>query len=260
MTSPATPPTLITGASSGLGAEMARQLAAHGRDLALCARRHDRLWALRDEILAAHPERRVVVRELDVDDAEAVFATFRDIRSELGTIGCVVVNAGLGKGAKLGSDGLAGFEANRATLTTNLIGGLAQVEAAMEVFRDQGEGHLVVVSSVAALRGMPKAMTAYAASKAGLAHLAEGLRVELYGTPLQKKVPITVLYPGYIESEMNERVEQSTPLLATTERGVRSMVAAIEKRVDSAAVPGFPWLPLSKVVRHAPLPVVKRLV
>ena len=70
--------TLITGASSGLGAEMARQFAAAGHDLALCARRLDRLEALRDEILAAHPQRTVVVRRLDVDDHDDVFAAFRE--------------------------------------------------------------------------------------------------------------------------------------------------------------------------------------
>ncbi|MGB0189930.1 MAG: SDR family NAD(P)-dependent oxidoreductase, partial [Nocardioides sp.] len=64
----------MTGASSGLGAEMARQLAAHGEDLALCARRTERLEELRAEILAAHPERRVAIAALDVTDHEAVTA------------------------------------------------------------------------------------------------------------------------------------------------------------------------------------------
>ena len=69
--------TLITGASSGLGAEMARQLAARGEDLALCARRTERLEGLREELAAAYPERRVSLAALDVTDDDAVFTVFR---------------------------------------------------------------------------------------------------------------------------------------------------------------------------------------
>jgi len=250
------PTTLITGASAGLGAEMARQLAAKGEDLALCARRTDRLEELRTEILAAHPGRRVEIRALDVDDHEAVFAVVRAFRADLGTLDRVIVNAGVGKGAPLGT---GGFAANKQTATTNFVSALAQVEAAMEVFRDQRAGHLVVISSMSAMRGLPKTVTTYAASKVAIAHLAEGLRTELHGTPLQRTVQVSVLYPGYIASEMNENVAR-TPLMSSTEKGVRAMVAAIEKRVDSACVPALPWAPLSVVMKHAPLPLFKRLI
>jgi short-subunit dehydrogenase len=113
-----------------------------------------------------------------------------------------------------------------------------------------------MISSFSALRGLPRTLTTYAATKAAVAHLAEGLRVELHGKPIK----VTVLYPGYIASEMNEKVEQSTPLMAPTEKGVRSMVAAIEKEKDSAYVPSLPWAPLSVVMRHAPIPIFKRLI
>jgi short-subunit dehydrogenase len=243
---------LITGASSGLGAEMARQLAARGNDLALCARRTDRLDALREEILAAHPGRRVEVKALDVNDHDQVFEVFRAFASDLGTIDRVVVNAGLGKGAPLGT---GKFEANRETAMTNFVGALAQTEAAMEIFRDQGFGHLVMVSSMSAMRGMPKTMTTYAATKAGVAHLAEGLRMELLGKPIK----VSVIYPGYIASEMNEGVGD-TPLMVSTEKGVRAIVAAIEKEKASACVPPVPWAPMSVVMKHAPLTVLKRLI
>src|SRR5687767_4140148 len=91
--------TLITGASSGLGAEMARQLADRDEDLALCARRTDRLEELRSELLADRPGLRVEVRALDVDDHDAVFAVVRDFASSLGRLDRVVVNAGIGRGA-----------------------------------------------------------------------------------------------------------------------------------------------------------------
>lgn len=249
--------TLITGASSGLGAEMARQLAARGEDLALCARRLDRLEALRDEITARHPGRRVALRALDVTDADAVPRVFDELRTELGGLDRVVVNAGLGKGAPLGT-GRA--DANRETAVTNFVAGIAQVEAAMTGFRAQASGHLVVVSSIAALRGLPGSTTAYAASKAGIAHLAEGLRLELLDT--RDRIDVTVLYPGYIASEMNDRADGrgAGPMMASTARGVASMVRAIEARKASAYVPGLPWAPLAVVLRHAPLRLLRRLV
>ena len=249
--------TLITGASSGLGAEMARQLAARGHDLALCARRTERLEELSAEIRASHPETRIELRALDVTDDEAVFSVFGSFRDAFGSLDRVIVNAGLGKGAPLGT---GRFDANRETAMTNFVAALAQTEAAMEIFRDQRAGHLVMVSSMSAMRGMPKTLTTYAATKIGAAFLAEGLRNELHGTELGRSVKVTVLYPGYIASEMNEKVAQQTPLMVSTEKGVRSMVAAIEKQVDSACVPALPWAPLSLVMKHAPLPVLKRLL
>jgi short-subunit dehydrogenase len=255
------PTILISGASSGLGAEMARQFAAKGYDLALCARRTEKLEELRAEIATAHPDRRVEIRALDVNDHDAVFAVFKAFRADFAKNGQsldrVVVNAGLGKGAPLGT---GRFDANRDTAMTNFVAALAQTEAAMEIFRDQEAGHLVMISSMSAMRGMPKTLTTYAATKVGVAFLAEGLRNELYSSKLRKKVKITVLYPGYIASEMNEKVAQSTPLMAPTGKGVKSMVSAIEKEVADACVPGFPWAPLSVVMKHAPLPVLKRLL
>lgn len=246
--------TLITGASAGLGAEMARQLTAKGDDLALCARRMDRLEELRAQITAAHPDRVVSLRTLDVTDADQVFEVFRSFREELGGLDRVVVNAGLGKGAPLGT---GGFVANRETVMTNVVGALAQIEAAMETFRAQGSGHLVVISSMAAMRGLPRAATAYAASKAAVAHLVEGLRAELGGSDLK----FTVLYPGYIASEMNDYARgDGPPMMVPTEKGVRAMLGAIEKEKASACVPTLPWGPLSVVLKHAPMPLFKRMV
>jgi len=248
---------LITGASSGLGAEMARQLAARGNDLALCARRSERLDQLKAEILAAHPERRVETRVLDVTDDDQVFEVFRGFAADFGTLDRVVVNAGLGKGAPLGT---GRYDANKETAMTNFVAALAQTEAAMEIFRAQESGHLVMISSMSAMRAMPKSMTTYAATKAGVAFLAEGLRHELHGKPLGRTVKITVLYPGYIASEMNDAVAEKAPFMASTEKGVRSMVSAIEKQVADACVPPLPWAPLSVFMKYAPLPVLKRLL
>ncbi len=243
---------LITGASSGLGEEMARQFAALGHDLALCARRTDRLETLKKEIESAHPGRRVEVRALDVNDHDQVFEVFRAFAEDFGTLDRVVVNAGLGKGAPLGT---GRFDANRDTAVTNFIGALAQTEAAMEIFRKQDHGHLVMVSSVSAMRGMPKTVTTYAATKAGVAHLAEGVRAEVMGT----RIKVSVIYPGYIRSEMNERVEH-VPFIVSTEKGVTAMVGAIEKEKASARVPAWPWVPVGLALRHLPLPLARRLM
>jgi short-subunit dehydrogenase len=243
---------LITGASSGLGEEMARQFAALGHDLALCARRTDRLQTLKQEIESAHPDRRVEVRKLDVNDHDQVFEVFRAFADDFGVLDRVVVNAGLGKGAPLGT---GRFDANRDTATTNFIGALAQTEAALEIFRKQDHGHLVMISSVAAMRGMPRTVTTYAATKAGVAHLAEGVRAEVMGSPIK----VSVIYPGYIRSEMNERVAH-VPFIVSTEKGVAAIVDAIEKEKPSARVPGWPWVPVGFALRHLPLPLARRLM
>jgi short-subunit dehydrogenase len=231
---------------------VARQLAARGHDLALCARRADRLDALRAELLAAHPDRRVEVRTLDVDDHDAVFAVFRAFREDFGTLDRVVVNAGLGKGAPLGT---GRFAVNRETAMTNFVAALAQTEAALEIFRDQRAGHLVMISSVSAVRGMPGTATTYAATKAAVAHLAEGVRAEMWGTP----VTVSVISPGYIRSEMNEKV-RNAPFMVSTERGVAAIVAAMEKEKPRARVPVWPWGPVGFVLAHLPLPLARRLM
>jgi short-subunit dehydrogenase len=242
---------LITGASSGLGRGMARELAKLGRDLALCARRLDRLEALRDELLAAHPGIKVLVRPLDVRQHEQVFETFRAFRQDLGRLDRVIVNAGLGKGQPIGT---GWFRANRETAETNFVSALAQCEAAVEIFREQNAGHLVVISSVLAVRGFRGNVTTYAATKAALSSLAEGIRMDLMRTPIK----VTTICPGYIRSEMNARVKK-TPFIVDTETGCRAIVRAIEREVAEAYVPRWPWAPLAFLMRRLPLSAVARM-
>lgn len=248
--------TLITGASSGLGAEMARQFAALGHDLALTARRTDRLAALKAEITAAHPQRRVETYALDVTRDEDVTAVFERAKGEFGRLDRVVVNAGLGKGAPYGK---GSHYANRETITTNVLGAAAQTEAAMAIFREQQAGHLVLIASITALRGMPKSMTTYGASKAFLASLGEGIRSEMLGKP-ELDIDVSVLYPGYIRSEMNEKVEQKTKFMVDTDVGVRAMVEAIEARKPRAYVPAKPWVAVGAAMQVLPLKVVRKLL
>ncbi|MFF0561369.1 SDR family NAD(P)-dependent oxidoreductase [Streptomyces sp. NPDC004266] len=140
----------------------------------------DRLQALREELLAAHPGIKVSVRSLDVNDQQQVFDAFHALREDLDGPDRIIVNAGLGKGKPIGT---GRFDANLQTARTNFTAALVQCEAIMETFRAQGSGHLVVVSSMSALRGLPRNLTTYAASKAGLSALAEGIRAEMTVTP-----------------------------------------------------------------------------
>ncbi len=242
---------LITGASSGLGRGMAREFAKLGRNLALCARRVDRLEDLRLELTTAHPGIRVVVRSLDVMNFDQVFEVFRAFQTDLGSLDRVIVNAGIGKGQPVGT---GYFRANRQTAETNFVAGLAQCEAAVEIFRKQGAGHLVTISSMSALRGMRGNVTAYAASKAALATLTEGIRLELLNTPIR----VSTIYPGYIRSEINEKVKK-TPFIVDTETGCRAMVAAIEQEKAEAYVPRWPWSALGFVMKRLPLRALARM-
>jgi short-subunit dehydrogenase len=243
---------VITGASSGLGEGMARKFAAKGRDLALCARRTDRLDALAEELVAAHGVN-VVTRTLDVNDHDQVFAVFKEFRGELGTLDRVIVNAGINRGQPVGT---GRFEVNRQTMETNLVAALAQAEAAVEIFREQGAGHLVVVSSLSAVRGMPGNLTAYAASKSGLSALADGIRYDLHGSPIK----VTTLLPGYIESEINDEHGNAPPYITKAEAGAKALFKAIESETAKAYIPAFPWAPMSVALRILPGGRLKKLM
>lgn len=241
---------LITGASSGLGEGMARLFAKLGYNLAICARRVDRLERLQSELTTAYPNIRVEYQTLDVSDYDAIFDVFNAFAEKFGHIDRVVVNAGIGDSRRIGK---GRFDTNRRTVEINFISALAQCEAAMSIFRAQNSGHLVVISSMSAMRGMPKHLTAYGASKAGLAHLAEGIRSDM----LLTKLPINVstIYPGYIRTEINENAKP-LPFEVDAETGTKAIVAAIEAGVEEACVPSLPWSLVGQALKHLPLRVV----
>ena len=241
---------LITGASSGLGAGMARAFAAKDRDLALCARRIDRLEELKTDLSQRYPGVTVAVAELDVDDHEAVPRVFAALADELGGLDRVIVNAGIGKGAPLGTGKLW---ANKATIETNLVSALVQIESALEIFKEQGRGHLVLISSVLGNKGAPGVKAAYSASKAGVSSLGESLRAEYATGP----ITITVIEPGYIESEMTANTAKPM-LMVDNQTGVSKIVSAIEKEKGRAIVPGWPWIPMVAVLRALPPRLARR--
>jgi short-subunit dehydrogenase len=244
---------LITGASSGLGEGMARLFAKLGYNLAICARRTDRLESLQTELMAQYPDIRIEYRVLDVSDYDAIFEVFDAFAADFGHIDRVVVNAGIGESRRIGK---GRFDTNRRTVEINFISALAQCEAAMAIFRAQNSGHLVVISSMSAMRGLPKHLTAYGASKAGLAHLAEGIRADMLLTKLP--IQVSTIYPGYIRTEINENAKP-LPFEVDAETGTKAIVAAIEAGVDEACVPSLPWSIVGQAMKCLPLQIVNRV-
>ncbi|QIZ78729.1 SDR family oxidoreductase [Ferrimonas lipolytica] len=243
---------LITGASSGLGLEMAKQFAAKGRNLALCARRVERLEAVKAQLEQNYPDIKVVIKSLDVNDHDQVFEVFRAFNAEFeGGLDRVIVNAGMGKGASLGT---GYFKANKETAITNFVSAIAQCEAALEIFRAKDDGHLVNISSMSAVRGFRRALTVYAASKAALSNLTEGIRVDLLGT----NIKASCIHPGFIRSEINEKVEK-VPFMVDTDVGVAAMIRAIEAEKTNAFVPSWPWAYMRHLMKWAPIKYLRAM-
>jgi short-subunit dehydrogenase len=242
---------LITGASSGLGRGMAIEFAKMGRNLALCARRTERLESLRQELEQINPNITVLIKPLDVDDHDAVFTVFKEFKQSFGQLDRVIVNAGMGKGASIGT---GYFKANKQTAITNFVSALAQCEAAVEIFREQNSGHLVTISSISAVRGFRRALNVYAATKAAITSLSEGLRLDLINTPIK----VSTLHPGFIKSEINEKVEK-VPFMVDTETGCKAMVKAIEKEGGNSYVPAWPWVFMQFILRIVPLSMLKKM-
>ncbi|WP_100656506.1 SDR family oxidoreductase [Alteromonas flava] len=242
---------IITGASSGLGKGMAIEFAKMGRNLGLCARRVERLEELKAELLAINPNVNVVIKPLDVDDHDAVFTCFNEFQAEFGTLDRVIVNAGMGKGASVGT---GYFYANKQTAITNFVSALAQCEAAVGIFRQQNHGHLVTISSISAARGFRRALTVYAATKAALTSLTEGIRIDLMKTPIK----VSTIHPGFIQTEINEKVK-AAPFMVDTETGCKALVRSIEKEPANSYVPAWPWAILYRLMKWAPLSMLAKM-
>ena len=241
---------LITGASSGIGRALAYELAERGYALALTARRLEALEDLRDDIKAKHSSATVVVHPLDVVAYDSVPEAISTCVAELGGLDILFANAGIGLGEKVGK---GDFSKARQTIETNLLGAIATVDAAVQYFLEQGRGHIVGVSSVAAFRGLPRS-SSYSASKAGFAIYLESLRAEM----IRKNIHVTVLYPGYIDTPLNDMLP-SRPFLISVEKGATIIADLIERKVKSSTVPVWPWCILGRLLKLLPTSVVARL-
>lgn len=232
----------LTGAAGGLGEGMARAFAARGHALALTGRRVDRLEALAEDLRRAGAGT-VVVHRLDVTDFASVPIVMRQAASELGGLDVVIANSGIGGSTAIGR---GGFDAARSIIETNLLGAMATVDAAVELFYEQGHGHVVGVTSVAGVRGLAM-QGAYSASKSGLSRYLEAVSAEVQGTSIQ----VTDLAPGFIDTELNRHMS-SRPFVVSAEKGTEAMVDLIERGVGFAYVPRWPWTLLAQVLKVLP--------
>lgn len=239
----------ITGASSGIGQELARQLARDGARLALFARRTERLAALAAEIKSLGGE--ATILELDVRRRGDVISAFAEAAARLGACDVLVGNAGVGHPVSVRKYDAAVVEE---TLQVNLHGVLYCIEAVLPAMLARGSGHIVGISSLASYRSMPGSW-AYCASKAALSAVLEGMRLELMG----RGVAVTTICPGFVRTEMTAKNKVPMPFMLDCDVAVRRIVGAMRAR---RAVYNFPkrmyWL--MKASRFLPDAVVAAAV
>jgi len=232
----------ITGASSGIGEALAVEFACRGYAVAIAARRLDRLQALEPRLVALGAAS-VFPVELDVDDLASIPGVLDRAARALGRLDIVIANAGIGPGTPIGK---GRFEQARQTITTNLLGAMATIDAAVTILRAQGGGQIVGITSVAGGRGLA-AFGAYSASKAALHRYLQALRVEVHHEP----IAVTELSPGFIDTDLN-RSMPSRPFVISLEKGGAIMARMIERQVGFRFVPVFPWVFVVPLVKLLP--------
>ena len=183
---------LITGGGTGIGAEIARHLAASGARVAVAARRRERLDAVVNAIAQAGGEARAY--ELDVVDKDRVKAVVTAIVSDFGRLDVLVNNAGIMPIRPMAEVNTAEWDA---MIDVNLRGVLYGVAAALPLFLAQQNGHIVNLSSVAGIRVFAPGGTVYSGTKFAVRAISEGLRQEV-----GPKIRVTCIEPGVVESDL----------------------------------------------------------
>ncbi len=241
---------LITGATSGIGQALTFELGKRGYSLALAARRVEKLEKMQDELRGLYPSQKIEIRELDVKDYEKVPLVLQELADAVEGLDIVFANAGVANSGKVGQ---GDFKKAIESIEINLTGAMATVDAAVAYFLKKGRGHIVGTSSVAAFRGMT-GNSAYCASKAGFAVYLEALRTEVY----KKNIDVTVLYPGYIDTPLNNMMP-NRPFLIPVEKGAAIVANMIEKKVKSKTVPVFPWNIIGPLLKILPTRVIAKM-
>ena len=247
------PSAIVTGATSGIGRALAVELARRGWDLGLTARRADVLREVVDEIARSHPARRTVAKPADVTDVAALRAVVHALFDGLGDVELVIANAGIGGPHHIGA---GDFDRSHAIVATNLIGGMATVDAAVECWRARpgaGRRRIVGITSVAGFRGLPGS-SAYSASKAGFSVYLEAARGELRTLGIE----VVDVAPGFIDTPINQDVA-SRPFLIDSADGARRIADLIERGVMRTTVPVWPWNAVGWLMRSLPDPLWARI-
>lgn len=219
---------VVTGASSGIGWELARQLAAEGCKVGLVARRDTLLHQLAAQIRTSGGT--AAVAAADIGSRQQTEDAFASIRDQLGPVDLVIANAGVGRPTLHSPVNMGDIED---TFRINLMGVIYTLSAALPEMLARKNGHLVAISSLAGYRGLPSE-SAYCASKAAVNVYMDGLRIHLRGTG----VKVTTICPGFIKTPMTEMNKFHMPQLMTAEYAAGRMIRAIKA---NKKVYNFPW-------------------
>ncbi|MDZ7712635.1 MAG: SDR family NAD(P)-dependent oxidoreductase [Rhodovibrio sp.] len=221
---------LITGASSGLGAALARSYAGPGITLALGGRDVRRLEAVAAECRALGAE--VTTRHLDVLHRVAMADWVAKVDA-LAPLDLVIANAGLGGGTGGGTGG-SGESAQQThqIMSVNVTGTVNTVLPAVQAMRPRGRGQIAIVSSLAAFRGFPGA-PAYCSSKAAVRVWGESLRGHLGRAGLC----VSVICPGYVKTRMTADNDFPMPLLMDADRAARRIQRGLARNQGRIAFP-----------------------
>ncbi|MBO6794468.1 MAG: SDR family NAD(P)-dependent oxidoreductase [Balneolaceae bacterium] len=235
---------IITGATSGIGRELAIQLAQKGNTVGLIGRRLERLEELAEEI-----GDRAYYRSLDVTDFETANVVYQGLADEMGGMDIMILNAGVGRDSLLPK-----WDSDKQTIDVNVSAFVHGAHFAFTYFRAQNKGHIVGMSSIASHLSSGRA-AAYTASKHFISNYMTGLRQK--ANKLELDLVVSDIRPGYVKSEMTEK-NKNMFWVATTEKAVRQMVTAIEKKKKRAYITKRWWL-IATIARLTPQFVWDRL-
>jgi len=236
---------VITGASSGIGAALARAFDRRGDRLVLIGRNRDRLEAVASS-LAGQPD----IFQADVGDIAAMQAIATTIL-EGGTPDIVIANAGVSVGTLAGDRG--DLTALARVMQTNVIGLAASLQPFVDAMRARGGGTLAGIASVAGIRGLPGS-GAYSASKSAAITLLESMRAELKPCGIR----VVTIAPGYIDTPMTRVNRYPMPFLMQADTAAEKMLRAIERQRSYCVIPWQMGL-VAKLLRLLPNPLFDRL-
>jgi short-subunit dehydrogenase len=236
---------VIIGASSGIGAELARRLAQQGTRTALVARREENLAALQREIGVE----RALVYPHDVTNYGEIPALFQQICRDLGGLDLIVYASGAMPRIEPTE---YSFEKDLLAVEVCFLGAVAWLNCAAERFAQAGCGTIVGISSVAGDRGR-RGYPAYGAAKAALTTFLESLRNRL----CRLGVRVITIKPGPIATEMTEGLT-GLPLMIPVEKAVEMMMQALEGGSREVYVPGI-WKPIMAIIRRIPSPLFRKM-